>query len=129
LNDAVNSEDVEDEYTHHHLEQVTIPDEITPSITCSHQDAAPEQSRLGPALTVPSSYNQPDQPIFGTYAPPLSISAFGDRSLGDGEVSVDHPLSLNTNQDVAMLEGDESSDDESVHLTMQLDTESDSDGE
>jgi hypothetical protein len=36
---------------------------------------------------------------------------------------------LNTNQDVAMLEGDESSDDESVHLTMQLDTESDSDGE
>jgi hypothetical protein len=128
LNDAVN-EAYEDEYTHHHPEQVTIPNEITPAIAPSHHDTSPEQSGLGPALPAPPSYHQTERPIFGTYDPSLSISTLRNTSMGDGGSAVNHPLPFDVNQDVAMLESNDSSDEESVHLTMQLDTDSDSDAQ
>ncbi len=84
---------------------------------------------LGPFANNPDAEGpQPEPAVFGSNGPhdsSFSITTSLPKTLG---APVKDHSSLQNQADVDMDQNDESSGDESVHLTMQLDTDSESDG-
>lgn len=82
---------------------------------------------LGPSMDAPAHEDShPKISAFGSHDSSLSMPTSGTKYMVN---TVNHPLPPKQDQsDVNMDQDNDSSGDESIHLTMQLDTESDSDG-
>jgi pre-rRNA-processing protein RIX1 len=80
-----------------------------------------------PTATGASVDTQEDQLMFGTRPTFLSTSPMEQMSTAPTQALSQAPAPLPLQEDVRMATEDEDSDDESVHLIMQLDTDSESD--
>jgi pre-rRNA-processing protein RIX1 len=124
VDDAANTESED--------EDMVLDETVDPVPQAQHEQlssvSAPSYTEARPDLDNESHHNtMADSDMSATSA--LTLGAWSNVALSNilAPVKSEHPIEMKGNENVAMDTGEnESSDDESVHLTMQLDTDSES---
>ncbi|EKD17867.1 uncharacterized protein L3040_004405 [Drepanopeziza brunnea f. sp. 'multigermtubi'] len=127
--DGAVDEGVEDEEMNLHPDSTSTHQDSRSMPNSTHPDpfAASSQPGLGSATDMPVGQSSKHHSSFATSNLSSEVPSMGDHHLSATEVrQATHATPIEQTED-PMAEDNESSDDESVHLTMQLDTDSEDD--